>query len=153
MIADKGNELTPTQVKQQPKVEWDANDETYYTLIMTDPDAPSRVDPKFREFRHWLVVNIPGDDVAQGEVLAAYVGSGPPKGTGLHRYVFLLYKQTGKLEFDETRVANNSRRDRPKFRAAHFAEKYNLGSPIAGNFYQAQWDDYVPTLHKMLSEA
>ncbi|XP_073817246.1 protein D3-like [Musca autumnalis] len=149
--ADKGNELTPTQVQKQPKVEWDAEDGAYYTLIMTDPDAPSRVEPKFREFRHWLVVNIPGNHIDQGEVLAAYIGSGPPKGTGLHRYVFLLYKQPGKLEFDEARVGNNSRQDRPKFKAAAFAEKYNLGSPIAGNFYQAQWDEYVPILHKQLS--
>ncbi|XP_061395208.1 protein D3-like [Musca vetustissima] len=149
--ADKGNELTPTQVKNQPTVEWDAEDDVYYTLIMTDPDAPSRTDPKFREFRHWLVVNIPGNHIDQGEVLAAYIGSGPPKGTGLHRYVFLLYKQSGKLEFDEARVGNNSRQDRPKFKAAKFAEKYNLGAPIAGNFYQAQWDEYVPILHKQLS--
>uniref|UniRef100_A0A1I8Q980 Phosphatidylethanolamine-binding protein n=1 Tax=Stomoxys calcitrans TaxID=35570 RepID=A0A1I8Q980_STOCA len=149
---DKGNELTPTQVQKQPTIEWEASDDAYYTLIMTDPDAPSRVEPKFREFRHWLVVNIPGNHLDQGEVLAAYVGSGPPKGTGLHRYVFLLYKQSGKLEFDEARVSNKSRKDRPKFKAATFAEKYKLGAPIAGNFYQAQWDDYVPTLHKQLSE-
>lgn len=119
---------------------------------MTDPDAPSRAQPKFREFRHWLVANIPGNKIDQGEVVAAYVGSGPPKGTGLHRYVFLLYKQPGKLEIDEPHVANNSRRNRPKFKAAEFAIKYNLGAPIAGNFYQAQYDDYVPTVHAQLSE-
>lgn len=34
--------------------------ETSYTLVMTDPDAPSRADPKFRQFRHWVVrVSIP----------------------------------------------------------------------------------------------
>ncbi|XP_075148650.1 protein D3-like [Haematobia irritans] len=149
--ADKGNELTPTQVQKQPTVEWSADDNEYFTLIMTDPDAPSRTDPKFREFRHWLVGNVPGNHIDQGEVIAAYVGSGPPKGTGLHRYVFLLYKQPGKLEFDEERVGNNTRKDRPKFKAAKFAEKYNLGAPIAGNFYQAQWDEYVPILSQQLS--
>lgn len=152
MKVDQGNELTPTQVKLQPLVEWEANDNDFYTLIMTDPDAPSRAQPKFREFRHWLVANIPGNKIEQGEVVAAYVGSGPPKGTGLHRYVFLLYKQSGKLEIDEPHVANNSRRNRPKFKAEEFAIKYNLGAPIAGNFYQAQYDDYVPTLHAQLSE-
>ena len=60
------------------------------TLIFpTDPDAPSRKDPKYREWRHWLVVNIPGGDVSKGEVCAEYVGAGPPKGTGLHRYIVL----------------------------------------------------------------
>ncbi|XP_065371597.1 protein D3-like [Calliphora vicina] len=149
---DKGNELTPTQVKLQPKVEWLAQSDKYYTLIMTDPDAPSRANPKVREFRHWLVANIPGNKIDQGEVVAAYVGSGPPKDTGLHRYIFLLYKQAGKINIDEPLVANNSRRNRPNFKAAKFAEKYNLGAPLAGNFYQAQYDDYVPILHAQLSE-
>lgn len=54
-----------------------------------DPDAPSRADPKWGEWRHWLVVNIPGCDVSKGEALSVYIGSGPPQGTGLHRYIFL----------------------------------------------------------------
>ncbi len=56
---------------------------------LSDPDAPSREDPKFGEWRHWLVVNIPGNNIASGEVQAEYVGAGPPKGTGLHRYIIL----------------------------------------------------------------
>lgn len=145
-------EFTPTQVKEKPAVEWSAEPNDYYTLIMTDPDAPSRADPKFREFKHWVVVNIPGNDVAGGEALTDFVGSGPPKDTGLHRYVFLLYKQPGKLQFDGPRISNKSRNTRPKFHAARFAEHHQLGNPVAGTFYQAQYDDYVPILHKQLSE-
>ncbi|XP_075148652.1 protein D2-like [Haematobia irritans] len=149
--ADKGYELTPTQVQKQPTVEWRAYDNEYFTLIMTDPDVPSRTDPKFGEFRHWLVGNIPGNHIDQGDVIAAYVGAGPPKGTDLHRYVFLLYKQPGKLHFDEERVGSNSSKDRPKFKAAKFAKKYNLGTPIASNFFQAKWDEYVSILNQQLS--
>ncbi|XP_025066145.1 phosphatidylethanolamine-binding protein 4 isoform X3 [Alligator sinensis] len=29
-----------------------------YVLIMADPDAPSRSEPKFRFWRHWLVIDI-----------------------------------------------------------------------------------------------
>lgn len=29
--------------------------EPSYTLVMTDPDAPSRTEPKYRQFRHWVV--------------------------------------------------------------------------------------------------
>lgn len=39
---------------------------------------------------------------------------------------------------------------REKFSIAKFALKYNLGNPVAGNFYQAQYDDYVPVLYKQL---
>lgn len=47
--ANEGNELTPTQVKDVPKVEWNADASTLYTLCMTDPDAPSRQEPTYRE--------------------------------------------------------------------------------------------------------
>ncbi|XP_059620801.1 protein D3-like [Phlebotomus argentipes] len=148
-----GNELTPTDVKDIPYVTWSANSEDYYTLILTDPDAPSRAEPRFREFKHWVVVNIPGKSVSEGETIAEYIGSGPPKGTGLHRYVFLVYKQpSGKVDFSaEEKTSNRSRAGRPSFSAKKFAAKYSL-QLLAGNFYQAQYDDYVPILHAQLSE-
>ncbi|OWR47804.1 protein D2-like isoform X2 [Danaus plexippus] len=145
-----GNELTPTQVKDVPAVKWNAVPDSYYTLAMTDPDAPSRAEPQFREWHHWLVGNILGGNISSGEVLSAYVGSGPPPDTGLHRYVFLVYKQPGKLSFDEPRLPNTSGDKRGGFSIAKFAKKYNLGEPVAGNFYQAKYDDYVPILYKQL---
>ncbi|CAH0713926.1 unnamed protein product, partial [Brenthis ino] len=147
---NEGNELTPTQVKDVPLVQWEAQPDAYYVLAMTDPDAPSRQEPKFREWHHWLVGNIQGNSVATGDTLSAYIGSGPPPGTGLHRYVYLVYKQPGKLSFDEPRLTNTSGDNRGGFSIAKFAKKYNLGDPIAGNFYQAQYDDYVPILYKQL---
>lgn len=146
----EGNELTPTLVKDEPSVKWDAEPGQYYTLAMTDPDAPSRKEPTFREWHHWLVGNIQGNEVNSGETLSQYVGSGPPEKTGLHRYVFLLYKQPSKLTFDEPRLTNTSSDKRANFKIAEFAKKYNLGDPIAGNFYEAQYDDYVPILYKQL---
>ncbi|KAH8381956.1 hypothetical protein KR009_001136 [Drosophila setifemur] len=146
-----GMELTPTQVKDQPKVEWDADPDALYTLILTDPDAPSRKNPKFREWHHWLVVNIPGNKIENGSVLTAYVGSGPPQGTGLHRYVFLVFKQANKLICSEPRIPKTSGDKRANFSTMKFINKYNLGDSIAGNMYQAQWDDYVPKLYKQLS--
>lgn len=147
---DMGNILTPTQVKNPPKVTWDADPSTMYTLCMTDPDAPSRKDPKFREWHHWLIVNIPGNDVSKGQTMSEYVGSGPPKGTGLHRYVLLVYKQPGSITPSEKKLTNRSGDGRGKFSIRNFAKKYNLGNPIAGNLYQAEWDDYVPELYKQL---
>lgn len=145
-----GNKLTPTQVKDPPSVKWDAEADAFYTLCMTDPDAPSRKNPKFREWHHWLVVNIPGNNLEQGEVLSGYIGSGPPKGTGLHRYVFVVYKQNGKINFSEKRLPSNSGEGRGKFCIRKFAELHQLGDPISANFFQAEWDDYVPIMYKKL---
>jgi len=150
--ADNGNELTPTEVQNHPvNISWPVEQDALYTLCMTDPDAPSRKEPKFREWHHYLVVNIPGTDVSKGEVLSQYVGSGPPPGTGLHRYVWLAYKQPGPLTCDEPRLTNRSGEHRGGFSIRRFAAKYQLGQPVAGNLYQAQWDDYVPKLYEQLS--
>lgn len=50
-----GNILTPTQVKDAPEIKFDAESGFYYTLLLTDPDAPSRKKPIRREWQHWLV--------------------------------------------------------------------------------------------------
>ncbi|XP_064465707.1 protein D2-like [Ornithodoros turicata] len=148
---DQGNVLTPTQVQFPPKVKYPTEGDHLYTLCMTDPDAPSRTTPKYREWHHWLVVNIPGTNITDGETLSEYVGAGPPKGTGLHRYVLAVYKQPNKLNCDERRLTNRSGDHRGNFKIRDFAKKYHLGEPIAANFFQAEWDDYVPKLYEQLS--
>jgi phosphatidylethanolamine-binding protein (PEBP) family uncharacterized protein len=59
-----------------------------YTLVMIDPDVPSRKEPKLKEWyynlfiklnlerRHWVVVNIPQSRVNKGEVDTSYLGPG-----------------------------------------------------------------------------
>ncbi|CAG2177760.1 unnamed protein product, partial [Oppiella nova] len=135
-----GNELTPTQVKTKPVVDWPADNSSHYTLVMTDPDAPSREDPMFGQYKHWLVINIPGNDVAKGRTLAEYKGSGPPQGTGLHRYIFLVYKQPDIMNSTEATVASDSLTGRPLFKVREFAKTNNLGEPAAVNYFQAKFD-------------
>ena len=122
-------------------MDWPTEDGAYYTLVMIDPDAPSRKDPSFGECKHWLVMNIPGSvysepDVSKGETLSTYKGSGPPKDTGYHRYVFLVYKQLGVINTND----KSPKAARPKFKVRTFAKQYNLGEPIAINYFQAQYD-------------
>ncbi|XP_066965327.1 protein D3-like [Macrobrachium rosenbergii] len=145
-----GNVLTPTQVFEEPtEISWPADSSSLYTLCMTDPDAPSRQNPAMREFLHWLVVNIPGCELSKGETLAQFVGSGPPKGTGLHRYVFLAYQQPGKLSCDEPKMPNTSTENRRQFSIRNFAAKYKL-KLVAGNFYQAEYDETTLKVHRQL---
>lgn len=111
-----GNILTPTQTKDKPQVSWPTERGAYYTLIMTDPDAPSRENHSYREIRHWMVMNIPESTVQKGDEVAGYIGAGPPKNTGLHRYVFLVYKQSqGKIQHTENYVTNRYELDNLKF--------------------------------------
>lgn len=141
-----GKELTPMQVKYPPSVEWNADSSSFYTLCMIDPDSISRKDPKLREVVHWLVTNIAGQNVSNGETLIEYLGSGPGIGSGLHRYVFLLYEQSNKMNFTEKHIGRRTQNERPHFSIQRFADKYGMGAPIAGNMYLAQYDDFVPEL-------
>ena len=90
---------------------------------------------------------------ADGDVLSAYVGAGPPEGSGLHRYVFLLYRQPGteRLAFEGVpRLPNTRAEHRAGFKARDFAKTYGLGDPVAARVFQAAHDDYVPVLMKQL---
>ncbi|KAJ8934941.1 hypothetical protein NQ314_013100 [Rhamnusium bicolor] len=148
LSVEVGGELTPTQVKDEPNLKWDADPGKYYVLSMVDPDAPSRENPTNREMKHWLVVNIKGGDLSTGEVIAEYRGSGPPKDSGLHRYIFLVFEQKAKQIFDEPKSPSTSSDNRRNFSIRTFAKKYNLGDPLAGNFFHAQWDPYVDERNK-----
>lgn len=143
-----GDILTPTQVKDRPVISFDAKDDEFFTLVMNDPDAPSRQNPEFGEISHWLVTNIPGSDVSKGEEMTEYIGSGAPKGTGLHRYILLLYKQSsGKMDFSALpTVTKTTLEGRRKHKVRDFAEQHKL-QLVAGNFFLAEYDDYVPILH------
>ena len=58
-----GSKITKTLTQDEPEIKilpmqgvgGLGVDEVSYTVVMTDPDAPSRVDPKLGEWRHWVV--------------------------------------------------------------------------------------------------
>ena len=78
-----------------------------------------------------------------------YVGSGPPKTAGIDRYVFLLFQQlNGKQEFDFPTISNTEVKGR-LVPIQQLISDYKLKLE-AGNFFFAQYDDYVPILHAQL---
>jgi len=78
------------------------------TIALTDPDAPSKKDPKWSEMCHWIApvaeavgLRISGTDFevdVNVDDIVKYKAPGPPEGTGYHRYVFVL------LEGDNTNL-------------------------------------------------
>jgi phosphatidylethanolamine-binding protein (PEBP) family uncharacterized protein len=54
-----GNELQVEDTQLEPSISLtpmgSEDEDATYTLAMLDPDAPSRDDPKYGPFRHWLV--------------------------------------------------------------------------------------------------
>ncbi|KAG5650533.1 hypothetical protein H0H81_011922 [Sphagnurus paluster] len=99
-----GNFLTREDTLEEPDLHFifpgeDSSQEVSYTLVMTDPDAPSRADPKYRQFRHWVITGIKAP-VTESKVAlkmklstTPYRPPGPPPGSGIHRYTFLLFEE------------------------------------------------------------
>lgn len=85
----------------------DSDTDAIFTLILTDPDAKSRENPKWSEMCHWIITNLTDPSrepppppffespqllgLKYGEV-EKYLPPGPPPKTGPHRYVFVLLK-------------------------------------------------------------
>lgn len=141
-------ELAPKDVRNRPKVSWSrAKDDEFYSLIMTD------VGRYHVEWLHWHVSNIPGDNVEQGQTLTSFFPSAPPKGTGEHRYALLMYKQQGKIDFNgHVLIPTFQMNGRDSFSTRVFADKNQLGAPVAGNFYVASWDESVDELNALIEK-
>jgi phosphatidylethanolamine-binding protein (PEBP) family uncharacterized protein len=61
-----GCQMKPSATALAPNIEvadHNADNANLFTLIMTDPDAPSPSEPSMREWVHWIVTDIPGSNV------------------------------------------------------------------------------------------
>ncbi|XP_039062160.1 protein MOTHER of FT and TFL1-like [Hibiscus syriacus] len=113
-----------------PKVAIDGLPDQLYTLVMTDPDAPSPSEPSMREWVHWIVSDIPGGtNPTRGKELLAYMGPRPQ--VGIHRYILVLFQQKGPLG------AVQQLASRANFSTRFFADHLNLGLP-ATVYFNAQ---------------
>ncbi|XP_062452715.1 phosphatidylethanolamine-binding protein 4 [Rhea pennata] len=103
-----------------------------YVLIMVDPDAPSRANPRNRFWRHWLVTDIRGADLRagnpKGHVLADYVRPAPPARSGYHRYQLRLYEQPAH---EAIALSAGELVSPGAWSMERFVERFRLGSPVA----------------------
>lgn len=135
---------TPLQTGSAPSVSYSgAKEGVKYCLIMTDPDAPSRAEPSYRSFCHWVVNDLYGE--AQHKV--PYCGPGPPCNSGLHRYAFCLYEQPDDADLDSLTKALEGRGGTCAHEAAKAAR---LGPMVAIEYYEAEWDDSVDAIHESI---
>ncbi|MFS8001291.1 putative phosphatidylethanolamine-binding protein [Helianthus anomalus] len=116
------NELMPNLITSKPHVDIGGEDmRSAYThvtflIIMTDPDVPGP--------------NIPGTtDASFGREIMSY--ETPKPVIGIHRYVFLLFKQ-------KTRKSVSPPTSRDHFNTRNFSQQHGLGLPVAAVYFNAQ---------------
>lgn len=152
-----GNEVTPARGVEAPSISFvPENPEggDTFALLAFDPDAPSREDQKFGPWRHWIIgglkpstldeISALAESGTKGtslvksteEALTPWVGPSPGAGTGLHRYLFLLYRQTQPLLplEEQSVVKSNERVDRRNFDVAAYVKENQL-ELVGANFF------------------
>ncbi|OJT03248.1 OV-16 antigen [Trametes pubescens] len=168
-----GNEMTVADTQDEPELRlaalngpWDDSAaEASYTLAMLDPDAPSREEPIYRTFRHWLITGLKSPAVTSNAADALnalkshpattpYRPPGPRPNSGLHRYirrsndvVFLLFQEPASAEpflvpqgQPEYGAALEERRS---WNPVTFANKYGL-KLVGANYFLVRAPEVVP---------
>ncbi|KAA8515386.1 hypothetical protein F0562_019003 [Nyssa sinensis] len=129
-----GCTIKPSDASDKPRIQISGShtSSNLYTLVMADPDAPSPSEPTFREWLHWIVVDIQGgSDATKGKELVPYMGPKPP--TGIHRYVFALFKQKAMMG-----AAIQPPDARSNFSTRQFAADNRLALPVAAVYFNSQ---------------
>ncbi|KLO11218.1 PEBP-like protein [Schizopora paradoxa] len=134
-----------------------AEDATSYTVALVDADAPSSENRSLAPFLHWLMTGLspptademisiassmkdimdptidPLSAASTRSAVSEYIPPNPEDGTGVHRYVFLLFQEpsTGLASsaFNEKDVG-----DRSDWSATEFARNHNL-TLVGANFF------------------
>ncbi|KAI1764015.1 PEBP-like protein [Hypoxylon sp. FL1150] len=122
-----------------------------YAITITDPDAPSRDNPKWSEFCHFVAtgVEISSSSSAAPSVvklsglkdIMSYKPPGPPLKTGKHRYVFLLFAPangtTDSLHLTKPGDRKHWGTGKERHGVRDWAKNNGL-EPVAANFVYAQ---------------
>ncbi|KAI1094214.1 PEBP-like protein [Rostrohypoxylon terebratum] len=118
-----------------------------YAIVMTDPDAPSRDNPVWSEFCHFIATGVKissSESVMQLSGLkdiVSYRPPGPPAKTGKHRYVFLLLEPANgtsdSLDLSTPKDRKNWGTGKARHGVRDWAEENGL-KPVAANFIYAQ---------------
>ena len=162
--ASLGNILDPEKLQEQPDIRLystshhAADADKTYVVTITDPDAPSRDDPKWSEFCHFIATGLPLPRLViekslhkdQGHILStgltdvvSYKPPGPPPKTGKHRYVILVFAAANGTTDGLDLTKPSDRKHWGYKHSGHGVRDWAVENklvPVAANFIFAQND-------------
>jgi phosphatidylethanolamine-binding protein (PEBP) family uncharacterized protein len=119
--------LSKVSAAHVPNVDFEdqLKDGQYYTLIMFDPNAPTIV--KNRVHVHWIIINIQKNTNFDIDTLLVYTGPNPPPGSGVHNYIFKLYKQSTVITKDISKdILKDITTDKRSISISHLLKQLQL---------------------------
>lgn len=104
--------------QEKPRITFDRYPNDNFTVLIVDPDAPSKKNPIYKYFLHLLIIN-------NSDKIVEFLPPDPPKGSGKHRYFFYLLDQQKKVNRSDLNLSK-SNTDRKNFNLADFIQNNNL---------------------------
>ncbi|GFS05859.1 39S ribosomal protein L38, mitochondrial [Elysia marginata] len=141
-----GNIIPASETSKEPSIIYNSSEDSLWTLIMASPDG--NLEENQKELLHWFIGNIPGSAMDKGEQICKYLQPFPPRGTGFLRYVFVLFKQEGKMDYAKLQrsIGGGSLRER-SFSMHQFYKAHQSSLTPAGlAFFQSEWDTSVTSV-------
>lgn len=146
-----GNDIPVSSVSSRPIFELSAmpvqgltpaSTNKTFTLILTDPDAKSRDNPKWSEMCHWIMTNLTAPVtldiiVSKKGELMEYLPPAPPPKTGKHRYVFVLLEGRQGQDLSPPKDRKHWGYEKPRHGVRDWA-KENALKVVGANFFYAQ---------------
>jgi len=144
IVVEPNTAMDTSQMQMKPTLSWVNQASDLYTVIIEDIDI---INPPIK-YNHWLVTNIPGEDVYNGDQVLEYIPSfhfditaeGQLDTTlpGIqNRHMVLVYRQKTRLDLSGQAGCNPDIVEPPRITSAdELQAEYNLEGPVAGNFYR-----------------
>lgn len=146
-----GNDIPVESVSSRPSFEFHdmsgagglpGSSNKTFTLVLTDPDAKSRNNPKWSEMCHWIVTNLTAPITVDVEVskkgeLVKYLPPTPPPKTGKHRYVFVLLEGQEGRDLSPPKARRHWGYGKVRKGIRDWAEESGL-NVVGANFFYAQ---------------
>jgi len=140
IILGGAQQLAPSRVSSAPGIQYNLTQGLdagpTYVFMMFDPDAD--VPAVLHYMLTDCTVNQETLYLEGCTAVAPYGGPAPPQGTGLHRYIQLLYTQPSGFTQPNYPATIGSTRLNWDF--AGFVSDNNLGNPVGGMYFQSQYD-------------
>ncbi|KAF0991198.1 hypothetical protein HZS_3274 [Henneguya salminicola] len=131
--------------RQTPYVAIPNSTDQLYTMVLIDPDVPTKEKSDQDVYMHWLVINIFYGNYQTGSECIPYAPPTPPANTGQHRYIFALYIQSDrevcKPKFP---IYPGGSKERAHRKLRNIVETYGLKGPISANAFYVDSSSETP---------
>lgn len=120
-----GQWISVPTANQNLMISYPMSPQRKYAIIFYDLSAPYPSDPHNSPYLHYLVINVPGNNIADGDVLMDYLPPDPPRDSDAHTYYLEVYEQKASK-----RPYRHTKRD--NFDLDNFKETYGISAgPVA----------------------